>query len=216
MSTDESAVRDLLLAAQRQPELLDTRQVLSQGRRRLWRKRVAPVVGLVLVAALAGGMVVMQSQQGPPGVTSAVPVVPGEIEQLDVSDQTFGVAAKYKEGRTGLFLVLSLPDGTGGWNEVTGGGVIDQPVPPPTILLGNTQFTRVTFAALPAGSTSINAVFSGNVDFQINAVSVRGDDGHVYVVVAVVTATPADAGRILGLTWVDDQGHGQEFKPYGG
>jgi hypothetical protein len=216
MNRDESAVRELLLAAQQQPELLDTRQVLTQGRRRLWRKRVAPVVGLVLVAALAGGMVVMQPQHGPPGVTSAVPVVPGEIERLDVSEMAFGVAAQHKEGKTGLFLVVFLPNGSGGWSEVTGGGVIDQPVPPPTILLGNTQFPRVTFAALPAGSTSINAVFSGNIDFQVNAVNVRGADGHVYVVVAVVTATPAEAARILGLTWVDDQGHGQRYMPYGG
>jgi hypothetical protein len=185
--------------------------VLSQGRRRLWHKRIAPVVGLVLVAALAGGLVVTQWHQGTPGPTSAVPAVPGQIETLDVSNLTFGVAVRPQDGKTGLFLVLSLPDGRGGWNEVTGGGVIDQPGPPPTILFGNTQFPRVTFAALPAGATSINAVFNGDIDFQIHAVNVRGTDGQVYVVVAIVTGSPTDAAQLQNLTWVDAQGQQQRI-----
>ena len=211
MNNDESAVRDLLLAAQQQPELLDTREVLVLGRRRLWRKRVAPVIALLLVAALAGGMAVTQSQHGPFTISSALSADPGETVRLDVSDMTFGVAVRPQDGKTGLFLVVHLPDGHGGWREVSGGGVIDTPEPPPTILFGNTQFPRVTFAALPAGARSVNAVFSRDVDFQIKAVTVRGTDGQFYVVVAIVTASPTDAAQLQSLTWVDVRGQQQRI-----
>ena len=102
MKSDESTVRELLLAAQQQPALLDPRDVLARGRRRLWRNRVAPAVGLLLVAAFAGGVVVVtQQHHGPPGVARNVSVVPGEIERLDVADLTFGVAARHKNTRQG-------------------------------------------------------------------------------------------------------------------
>lgn len=129
MSNDESGVRDLLRAAQQQPGLLDPREVLVQGRRREWRKRLAPVVALLLVAALAGGLAVAQSQSqhGPFNVSSVVSADPGETIRLDVSDVTFGVAVRPQDGKTGPFLVVHLPDGNGGWREVSGGGVIDTP-----------------------------------------------------------------------------------------
>ena len=100
-------------------------------------------------------------------------VVPGEIEKLDVVDMTFGVAARHRDTDRDLFLRVYLPNGTGGWNEVFGGGAMDQP-PGPTIFFGNTQFPRVSFATLPAGSTSIKAVFSAaGTDAQIATVTVR-------------------------------------------
>jgi hypothetical protein len=92
---------------------------------------------------------------------------------------------------------------------------MDQP-PGPTIFGGNTQFPRVSFATLPAGSTSIRAVFSADTDSVVNAVPVRGIDGQAVVVVAVVTATAADAGRLRGLAWVDDHGQPQEYLPLSG
>lgn len=144
-----------------------------------------------------------------------IPVVPGAIEKLDVADLTFGVAARHSRTNSDLFLVVYLPDGAGGWREVFGGGSMDQP-PGPTIFGGNTQFPRVSFATLPAGSTSIRAVFSADTDSVVNAVPVRGIDGQAYVVVAVVTATAADAGRLRGLAWVDDQGQPQEYLPLSG
>lgn len=55
MNTDESAVRELLLSAEQQPALLSTREVLAQGRRRLRRRQLGPVVGVMLVAAVAAG-----------------------------------------------------------------------------------------------------------------------------------------------------------------
>jgi len=216
MNWDESALRDLLTAsAQHGPPLLDTRQVLVRGRRRLWRNRIAPVVGLILFAALAGGVVVTLPHQRPPGVAESVSVVPGEIETLDVSDMRFGVAARHRDTDRDLFLQVFLPNGRGGWSEVFGGGAMDQPVGP-TIFFGNTQFPRVSFATLPAGSTSVTPLFSAETDSQLNTVSVRGIDGQVYVVVAVATATSNDAGRLLGFTWVDDQGRTQRYTPLSG
>lgn len=215
MNSDESAVRGLLAAAAHQgPPLLDTRQVLVRGRRRLWRNRIAPVVGLILVAALAGGVVVTLPHHGPLGVADRVSVVPGEIETLDVSDLRFGVAARYRDTDTGLLLRVFLPNGSGGWSEVSGGGVMDQPLGP-TIFFGNTQFPRVSFATLPAGSTSVKPVFSAETDSQTSWVSARGIDGQIYVVVAVATATSNEAARLLGLTWVDDQGQTQQYTRVG-
>jgi hypothetical protein len=216
VNADEFAVRELLLAAAEQPALLSTRQVLAEGRRRRRRRQLGAVLGIVLVAALAGGGVVTQLRQPDSRhVIASVPVVPGEIVKLDVADLTFGVAARHSRTDRDLFLVVYLPDGAGGWGEVFGGGSMDQP-PGPSIFAGNTQFPRVNFATLPAGSTSIRAVFSTGTDYVINAVPVRGIDGQPYVVVAVVTPTAADAGRLRGLTWVDDQGQPQEYLPLSG
>jgi hypothetical protein len=92
---------------------------------------------------------------------------------------------------------------------------MDQPVGP-SIFFGNTQFPRVSFASLPAGSTSVKAVFSAETDSQLNTVSVRGIDGQIYVVVAVATATSTDAARLLGFTWIDDHGQTQRYTPLSG
>lgn len=69
----------------------------------------------------------------------------------------------------------------------------------------------MTFAALPAGARSVEAVFPQDIHFQINAVTVQGTDGQFYVVVAVVTASPTDAAQLQSLTWVDGRGQQQRI-----